>query len=47
MNFYEFYARLCGQNNIKHKQLIKTTAFDASGWSLAKNYSRRILISNI
>jgi hypothetical protein len=31
MNFDEFYARLCGQNNIKHKLLVKTTAFNASG----------------
>jgi hypothetical protein len=47
MNFYEFYARLCGQNNIKHEQLVRTAAFNASGWILAKKYSRRILILNI
>jgi hypothetical protein len=26
MNFYEFYARLCGQHNIKYKQLAKPAA---------------------
>jgi hypothetical protein len=36
MNLYEFYARLCGQNNIKLEQLVKTAAFNASGWSFAK-----------
>jgi hypothetical protein len=36
MNFYEFNALLCGQNNIKHEQLVKTNAFNASGWSFAK-----------
>jgi hypothetical protein len=30
MNFYDFYAWLCGQNNIKHKQLVKTADFNAS-----------------
>jgi hypothetical protein len=46
MNFIEFYARLYGQNNIKHEQLVKTASFNASGWSFAKKYIRRILILN-
>jgi hypothetical protein len=46
MHFIEFCALLRGQNNIKHEQLVKTASFNASGWSFAKIYSRRILILN-
>jgi len=47
MNSDELMSEPYGQNNIKHKQLVKTAAFNASGWSFAKKYGRRILKLNI
>jgi hypothetical protein len=47
MNLYEFMRGEVAKITKKHEQLVKTAAFNASGWSFSKHYSRRISISNI
>jgi hypothetical protein len=37
MNFYEFYARLCGQNNLKYEQRVKTAVLMHRDGFLPKN----------